>query len=169
MKMLLRPWLWVFPVGLALVAGGCGAPARPEGDVGGMPVTFVIQADEAFFSRMSDHTVTSSSGIGVGLGGGGGGGGMGVGLGLGIGYHSTTASLLGGAHPGEAGSFRRRLGWGTTCFTVPLNVGRHIVLTAQAEGGRTGWETIGEFTVANPAADEVEVTLDASGSKISVH
>lgn len=152
--------LFTFLAAGAFIAG-CGN-TRAEGDPDGIPVTFVVHADRAFFSRMASQRTTVSSGIGVGVGTGG----MGTGLGLGIGFHGTSAYLLGGAHPGEAGSFRHALTWGETRFTVPLRSGRTIILTAQAEGGRQGWETVGEFTVGAPGADEIDLKLDADGAHL---
>ncbi len=150
---------------LALLAVLCGCgKTRVEGDPDGIPVTFAVHVDAAFFSRMANHSTTVGTGAGVGFGHGA----PGLGLGLGIGFRSTTAYLLGGANPGEAGSFRRRLSWGDNRFTIPLRSGRSVTLTAQAEGGREGWESVGEFTVAGPGADEVDLTLDENGSRITV-
>lgn len=157
------PIMTITAILVSLLCASCGE-SRSEGDADGIPVTFVIHTDQAFFSRMADHRATVSSGVGVGLGSGG----MSTGLGLGIGFQGTSAYLLGGPHPGEAGSFRRALDWGETRFTVPLRSGRTVTLTAQAEGGRQGWETVGEFTVGAPAADEVDLVLDADGAHLKI-
>ena len=152
-------------LGVCVFLISCG-PKRAEGDPDGLPVTFTVHAESVFFSRMADRRTTVSSGVGMGIGPHLG---SGVGVGLGVGFQSTEPYLLGGEHPGEAGSFRKALSWGDTTFTVPLRSGRKVVLTAQAQGGREGWETIGEFTVAAGAADEVQVILDANGGKVTVH
>lgn len=147
----------------SLLCIGCSG-SRSEGDPDGIPVTFVIHTDQAFFSRMVDHRTTMSTGLGLGMGSGG----MSTGVGLGIGFRGTSAYLLGGAHPGEAGSFRRSLKWGETRFTIPLRSGRTVTLTAQAEGGRQGWETVGECIISAPAADEIDLVLDATGAHLQV-
>ena len=151
--------------GLLLFAcAGCAAK-RQEGDADGIPVTFTVHTDRVFFSRMLDRSTSVSTGVGVGVGSGGM---VGSGIGIGIGYRATVPWLLAGDHPAEASLFRRELDWGETIFTVPLRAGRKVVLTAQAEGGKEGWETVGEFTVAAQSADEVVLTLDAAGSRIEV-
>lgn len=156
--------LLLLPV-LGLLLSGCGE-SRRDGDADGIPVTFTVHTERAFFSRMSDHRTSVSSGVGVGFGGGGGG--IGTGVGLGIGFHGTTAYLLGGDNPNEYGSFRKELSWGDTTFTVPLRVGRVLTLTAQAEGGREGWETIGKVTVAAGTTQNINLVLNADGSKLTM-
>ncbi len=139
----------------------CG-PTRAQGDADGVPVTFTVHAESVFFSRMADHRTSVGSGVGFGVDSGG----LSSGIGLGVGFHGTQAYLLGGEHPGEAGAFRHALSWGDSTFTVPLRSGRRVVLTAQAQDGREGWETVGEFTVLSGSADKVQVVLDANGGTV---
>ncbi|KAH0533739.1 hypothetical protein FGG08_007578 [Glutinoglossum americanum] len=155
----------LLPACLLLLCAGC-AEKRKEGDPDGIPVAFTVRTDRAFFSRMLDRSTTVSTGLGVGVGSGGM---VGSGVGIGFGFHATVPWLLAGDHPAEASLFRRELDWGETTFSVPLRAGRKVVLTAQAQGGKEGWETVGEFTVAAQSADEVVLTLDAAGSRIEGH
>ena len=154
-----------FGLSSVLTVSGCGA-SRVEGDADGVLVPFAVQVDEAFFSRMADHRTSVGTGAGVGFGSGGS---TGLGLGFGLGFHATTVYLLGGEHPGEAGSFRRKLSWGENHFVIPLRAGRTVNLTVQAEGGRQGWESVGVLTVAVPAADQVDLKLDRNGVVSTIH
>lgn len=153
---------------IVIACTGCAAK-RQEGDTDGIPVSFTVRTQQVFFSRMLDRSATVTTGVGVGMGMGPRRHGMvGTGVGVGFGYQGTTAWILGGEHPAEASLFRRELEWGETTFSIPLRPGRKVVLTAQAQGGKEGWETVGEFSVAAQTADEVVLTLDAAGSRIEI-
>jgi len=148
---------------LALVALVACATPRRFGDPEGLPITFTVTVERAFFENMHNHQWSPSVGAGVGLGSGGG---SGAGLGVGLGFAGTSIYLIGGDAAGQADVFRKELKWGDNTFTVPLRPGRTMVLGVQAEGGRVGWESLGSVTV--PAASDVRVTvvMDANGGRI---
>lgn len=148
---------------VVLVLSGCGEPRR-FGDAGGVPVTVNAQVNRQFFSSMENRQGRPSAGAGVGFSSGGH---SSMGVGIGFQFSSTQVYLLGGDAVGQANVFRQELKWGDNQFTVPLAAGRTIFLTVQAEGGRRGWEAIGQFVI--PAQDpRISVELDGNGAKVTV-
>lgn len=148
---------------VVLVLSGCGEPRR-FGDTGGVPVTVSAQVNRAFFSSMENRQGRPSAGAGVGFSSGGH---SSMGVGIGFQFSSTQVYLLGGDAVGQANVFRQELKWGDNTFTVPLAAGRTIFLTIQAEGGRRGWESIGQFVI--PAQDpKITLELDGNGAKVTV-
>jgi hypothetical protein len=147
----------------AFLLSACGEPRR-FGDTGGVPVTITAQVERPFFSSMENRQGRPSAGAGVGFGSGGM---TGIGVGVGLSFSSTQVYLLGGDAVGQGNIFRKELKWGENTFTVPLTAGRTLHLTAQAEGGRRGWEAIGSITV--PAQDpKIAIMLDGNGAKLTV-
>ncbi len=159
------PMRWSYPllfVTLALLTA-CGEPRR-FGDAGGVPVTFTATVERAYFSNWENRQARPSAGAGVGFGSGGS---TGVGVGLGLSFSSTQIYLIGGDQVGQGNVFRQELKWGENTFTVPLTPGRTLHLTAQADGGRRGWEALG--TVVIPANDpRVSIQMDSNGGKVTV-
>jgi len=156
-----------FPLSLLAGAIACLCAAscsdtRREGDADGVPVVFTVQAESAFFSWMTDRRTSTVTGVGVGTSG------MrsGVGLGVGVGFTGTEIYLLGHEQANRPFLFRRRLSYGDNTFTIPLRPGRTLVLTAQAEGGREGSETVGEIVIPTTAAPTVRVSLTKDGAKV---
>ena len=156
-------------LGLALAAclgaGGC-SETRREGDVDGVPVTFTVQAESAFFTWMTDRHASHTTALGVGVGGMRSG--VGVGVGMGVGYSGTEIYLLGSEQPNRSFLFRKRLSYGENTFTIPLKPGRTLVLTAQAEGGREGSEVVGEIVIPTTGTPAVQVMLTKDGAKVEV-
>jgi len=155
-------WLPALFSVLLLLAAGCGS-ARRFGDPEGTPVTMSVRVEKPFFDNMSRHTWQPSAGAGIGFTPGGG---RGLGLGLGLGFTTTSVYLIGGSAPGQADAFRKEIKWGENTFEVPLRPGRLLVVGVQAEGGRSGWESLGQVTIPASGHSRVRVVMDADGGKV---
>ena len=146
-----------------LFLSACGEPRR-FGDTGGVPVTVTAQVERPFFSSMENRQGRPSAGAGVGFSSGGH---SSMGVGIGLSFSSTQVYLLGGDSVGQANVFRQELKWGDNQFSVPLTTGRTLFLAVQAEGGRRGWESLGQVSI--PGQDpRIAIQLDGNGSKITV-
>ena len=160
-RALLRLSLFVAFFGCLLLSS-CGEPRR-YGDVGGIPVNITAEVDRAFFKNMENRQGRPSAGVGVGFSSGGA---TSSGVGVGLSFSSTQVYLVGGDAVGQSNVFRHELKWGNNTFTVPLNPGRVLHLTVVAEGGRRGWEAIGNITI--PAdSPAIQMALSADGARIT--
>jgi len=178
----------IFMVGVVvLLAAGCsGRPeARLGGDPGGSPVTVVVTFDPQALGPMTANghfqrtVVIDRSGFGGGFGTGfagepfphqhrhyGYGGGVGW-YGAPTAYEpSTSISLLIGRGPAEAQYLRTRLVSGTWEWTLPITPGTEVVVSFQAQGGRSGWHEIGRFTSA--VGQTVRIELSGAEPRVTV-
>ena len=155
-------------LGFALVAlcllAGCGEKRR-YGDDGGTSVAFRVTLDRAFVSEMANRQGRVGVGVGAGVSSGGG---SSIGTGVGLSFSSTTVYLVGGDGPGQGQVFRHELQWGENAFAVPLKPGRTLHLTIQVEGGRQGWEALGQVEIPSAPQPQVQALLNAGGPKLSV-
>lgn len=147
-----------------LVVSSCGQTRR-YGDDQGAPVAFTVSLDRAFVKAMHNNQWRPSVGAGASFSSGGS---RSYGTGVGVSFSSTNVYLLGGEGPAEAQVFRRELKWGDNAFTVPLTPGRTLHLTVKAEGGREGWESLGEFPVPRDGDPRFSITLGRDGAKVTV-
>lgn len=76
----------------------------------------------------------------------------------------TAVWLLLGDGPAQAQALRWRLGRGAQETTVAIRPGRTVTVTMQANGGQTGWESLGTITMA-PGL-KLRVVLDAHGGRL---
>ncbi len=151
-------------LGFACVtSSGCGTPRR-FGDPDGVPVVISVELDRAFVSNMANRQWTPSLGGGVGFGSGGA---RTSGVGMGLSFSSTHVYVIGGDAPGQANVFRKEVAWGATAFTVPLTPGRTLVLGAQVQGGREGWESVGSVVIPTASGAQVHIAMGANGGTVS--
>lgn len=148
----------------ALVAPACGEPRR-FGDTDGQPVTMLVHLNRSFLSRMTNMQGRASVGAGAGFSPGGG---AFMGSGLSFSFSTTEVDLLGGDVEFDAGVFDQQVHWGDTAFEVPLQPGRRLFLTLQANGGREGVESLGSILVPASGPARVEVTLSAAEAVIVI-
>ena len=146
-----------------LTSISCSTPRR-FGDPGGVPVSIVVDLDRAFVSSMTNRQWTPSIGGGVAVGSGGS---QASGAGMGLTFSSTKVYVIGGDAAGQANVFRREVKWGTNAFTVPLTPGRTLVLGAQVQGGREGWESVGSVVIPTASGAQVHITMSANGGAVS--
>ena len=143
-----------------LLLAGCGG-SRQMGDIGGVPVEFEVQLDRSFVKAMENRQGRLGASAGVSVGSGG----TRSGLGFGLSFSSTNVYLYGGNGPGQAGLFKKKLKWGVNQFTIPVNVGRKVVFSVVVSGGRSGWESIGNYTVKQ-SDNALRIFLVESGGSI---
>ncbi|MBA3709704.1 MAG: hypothetical protein H0W83_12900, partial [Planctomycetes bacterium] len=131
----------------------------------GVPVAFTVHLERAYVHEMRNRQFRPSVGAGAAFGSNGT---SSYGTGVGLGFSSTQVYLLGGDGVAESQVFRRELRWGDNSFSVPLTPARVLHLTVQVEGGREGWESIGNITIPTAIAPQVRIVLDHAGGAVTV-
>jgi len=158
-----------------LMISGCDDEERaPQGDVGGVPVTFAVDLQRGYVMEMSSeqwdepapffHPHPYFGGPGPY-------------------YHHPApfgyddpwfvdepvdVRLIAGDGPAEANLFRVPLHHGTNLFTVPVRPGRTVTMTVMVRGGREGWEGVGHFTVSDRANQVAHLRLAPEGPSLVV-
>ncbi len=172
---------------LAMLTAGCSSrpEARLGGDAGGSPVTVVVNYDSQALSAMTANghfqrtVVVDRNGFGSGFGAGFAGEPFPrhhhhYGYGAGAGWYgppmvyepNTSVSILVGRGPAEAQYLRARLVGGTWDWTLPIIPGTEVVVSLQAQGGRSGWYEIGRFT--STAGQTVRIELSGAEPRLTV-
>ncbi len=149
---------------MPLALGGC-VQQRHQGDAHGTPVAVQVHLERGFVRHMRNRQWSASASADATYAPPTAGA---PAVGIGVVFTTTSVRIFGGAGPGQAQVFSHQLCWGENHFSVPLEPGRQLVLTVQAEGGHEGAESLGRISIPSRGRPQLSISLTAAGARVQV-